>query len=171
MDMIISRSKSCARENVDQFNVKSKILQSGFFHSFARAKLLVASFEEGKIIGACGIRGSINILSLMVDKEYRNMGLGQMLLNRIIEEAKDENYDYIILTVMKGNTNAAHIYRKCGFEALLEFSHKGAELILQVKYLNRKSHATFTLIKYLKTNNRTFNNLLGNIILKIIHHF
>lgn len=171
LDMIIVGSKNYGGD-VDQFGVKSEILQSGFPDSLTRAKLLVATFEGGKLIGACGIRGPINILSLMVDKECRNMGLGQMLLNRIIIEARNDNYDFIIVTVMKVNTIAAHIYRKFGFEELLEFSTpKGVKLILQARPMSRKSHTAFKLIKHLKPNNRTFNNILGNIILRIIHHF
>lgn len=49
-----------------------------------------------------------------IDEEYRNMGIGEQVLNKIIETAKEMNRD-IELEVF-GDNPAIHLYEKMGFK-------------------------------------------------------
>jgi len=60
-------------------------------------------------------RGNIS-LALSVAKKFREKGLGEILLRKIITEAKKKlNPDKIYLMVMEGNLPAQRLYTKVGF--------------------------------------------------------
>lgn len=51
-----------------------------------------------------------------VAKSYRNLGLGQLLMERVLEVARKEKALYIELTSRKDRVVAHHLYEKVGFE-------------------------------------------------------
>ncbi len=51
-----------------------------------------------------------------VAKSYRNLGLGQLLMERVLEVARKEKALYIELTSRKDRVAAHHLYEKVGFE-------------------------------------------------------
>ena len=51
-----------------------------------------------------------------VDKSYRNLGLGQLLMERVLEVARKDKALYIELTSRKDRVVAHHLYEKVGFE-------------------------------------------------------
>lgn len=55
---------------------------------------------------------------LYVSKEYRNKGIGKLMLEDCIKYAKENNKDSIYLTVNKGNTNSIEIYKHIGFKII-----------------------------------------------------
>lgn len=55
-------------------------------------------------------------LGIAVTKEVRGMGLGTLLMNKIINQAISEGYKSISLSVDLENSNAVHLYKKLGFE-------------------------------------------------------
>lgn len=80
------------------------------------------------IVGACWIRimndyGHIDdetpSLAISLYPEYRNMGIGTLLLKEMINSLKMKNYEKISLSVQKNNY-AFKMYLKCGFEILKE---------------------------------------------------
>lgn len=60
-------------------------------------------------------RGVFEISSLVVDRDYRNQGIGGKLLMYIIEQMKDKNAKKIYLTVSPLNISALVLYLKYGF--------------------------------------------------------
>ena len=52
--------------------------------------------------------------NIVIDENYRNNGYGEILLNYIIEYAKNGNYNDIVLYVYKFNENAIKLYEKKG---------------------------------------------------------
>ena len=83
-------------------------------------------FDSNRIVGSAQITAgdlptNIHRLDLGLDiyKEYRNMGLGQKLINTIIEWCKNEpSVSWIDLGTFSGNKNAKHVFEKLGFETL-----------------------------------------------------
>ncbi len=80
------------------------------------------------IVGACWIRimndyGHIDnntpSLAISLLEEYRNKGIGTMLLKEMINRLKMKNYEKISLSVQKNNY-AFKMYLKCGFEIIKE---------------------------------------------------
>ena len=50
-----------------------------------------------------------------LDKRYRGQGLGKLLINGIIEEARTHGFKTIVLDSMKQYKEARKLYEKCGF--------------------------------------------------------
>lgn len=55
-------------------------------------------------------------LGIAVREEARGMGVGTLLMNKIIQKAKEAGFASISLSVDPENTNAVHVYRKLGFK-------------------------------------------------------
>jgi len=53
--------------------------------------------------------------NMCVNPKKRKQGLGNRLLNKVVNEAKKENKDHIILYVEKNNTPAINLYKKNKF--------------------------------------------------------
>jgi len=60
-------------------------------------------------------RPLINIHDLMVAPEYRRKGIGEMLINRVVEQGREIDACRITLEVLAENTGAKMLYEKCGF--------------------------------------------------------
>ncbi|WP_068985939.1 GNAT family N-acetyltransferase [Lysinibacillus xylanilyticus] len=55
-------------------------------------------------------------IGIAVSKDVRGRGLGTLLMRKIIQQAKDEGYNTISLSVDLGNSSAINIYKKLGFK-------------------------------------------------------
>jgi len=58
--------------------------------------------------------------NIVIDENYRKNGYGEILLNYIIEYAKNGKYNDIVLYVYKFNENAIKLYEKKGFKILTQ---------------------------------------------------
>lgn len=110
------------------------------YGKFADDKCLVAE-AKGKIIGAVWTRimndyGHIDdetpSLAISLYKEYRNMGIGTKMLEKMLELLKKNGYKRVSLSVQKKNY-AVKIYLKSGFEI---FDENDDEYIM-VCHLNK----------------------------------
>ena len=61
----------------------------------------------------------IYISRLIVKKEYRNQGIGGILIDYILEEIKKLGYKEATIGVDKDNISALHLYQKKGFTNVL----------------------------------------------------
>ncbi len=84
---------------------------------------LVVALFDGEIIGTIGIRNRDLkrvahrvSLGMSVLKKFNNLGLGTIMLNRIIEDAKGVGKLKMELEVRADNVNAVHLYEKFGFK-------------------------------------------------------
>ncbi|AEH06483.1 ribosomal protein S18-alanine N-acetyltransferase [Methanothermococcus okinawensis] len=101
---------------------------------------LVAEDSNGNIMGyviATMEWGNGHIVSIAVGKNYRNKGVGALLLNAIEDYLfKKCNAKYIVLEVRFDNINARKFYYKKGYEdkrLLSEYYDDGSDAILMVK--------------------------------------
>jgi ribosomal protein S18 acetylase RimI-like enzyme len=69
--------------------------------------------------------------NMCVDPKKRKQGLGNKLVNKVINEAKKENKDHIILYVDKNNTPAINLYKKNNFRMYQNLD----KIIIMVKNL------------------------------------
>ena len=51
-----------------------------------------------------------------VDSAYRNLGIGYMMMDKVLEIASNDKALYIELTSRKERAAAHHLYEKCGYE-------------------------------------------------------
>jgi len=84
------------------------------------SKYVVAK-ENDEIVGFGGIwilPDDVQISNIVVKKNKRKKGIGSLLLDRLIEIAKDTKKDSISLEVNEKNTDAINLYEKNEFEIL-----------------------------------------------------
>ena len=94
----------------------------------------VAKDKNNNILGFAGILKILDeadITNIVVKKDYRNKGIGTMLLKHLILEAKKQNLLTITLEVNEKNKNAILLYKKFKFE----------ELVIRKKYYNNTDNA------------------------------
>lgn len=84
--------------------------------------IMLVAKENGVIVGNAGLnrlprrmkhRGDF---SISVAKEYWNKGIGGQLLSKILEFAKENDFEIIDLQVCSDNLRAIHLYEKYGFQ-------------------------------------------------------
>ncbi|RRD41012.1 GNAT family N-acetyltransferase [Leptotrichia sp. OH3620_COT-345] len=87
-------------------------------------RLFLLVYMNGEIIGMCSIVPILERIKvkhrttfgLTVKKEFQGMGVGNILMNEIIENARKMNYEQIELEVYSNNKNAIKLYEKHGFQ-------------------------------------------------------
>ena len=96
--------------------------------------ILLPKTKNNNILGFAGILKILDeadITNIVVKKDYRNKGIGTMLLKHLILEAKKQNLLTITLEVNEKNKNAILLYKKFKFE----------ELGIRKKYYNNTDNA------------------------------
>jgi diamine N-acetyltransferase len=61
----------------------------------------------------------IYLSRMIVKEEYRNRGIGGIIVDSLIDYAKQLGYEEITLGVDKDNLNTRHLYEKKGFTTVL----------------------------------------------------
>lgn len=76
-------------------------------------------FSKGILVGYSFSRivdDEFNILNIGIDLNFRGMGLGQKLLDCVLNEARNRNCSIAFLEVRESNVLAQSIYQKAGFK-------------------------------------------------------
>ena len=74
--------------------------------------------QDGLVVGGCGVLMAAdegNITNVVVDKNYRNQGIGTQMLQYLIEEGEKDGLSSFTLEVRVSNAQAIHVYEKLGF--------------------------------------------------------
>lgn len=94
----------------------------------------VAKNISGEIVGFAGIKiilDEADIMNIVIKKDFRNNGIGSLLLDYLISYSKSINLKTITLEVNEINIPAIKLYEKFGFE----------KLGIRKKYYNGKNDA------------------------------
>ena len=81
---------------------------------------IAALTDGGKLVGYCGMLTVLDegqITNVAVHPEFRRMGIGTALLNRLLEEANALGVTQISLEVRESNVAAKALYLRHGFTA------------------------------------------------------
>lgn len=86
--------------------------------------IMVAAFIDGELAGNAGISCVRNLIKLehravfgiSIKERYWNNGIGNVLLQEIIKQAKLMGYEQVELGVFADNKRAQNLYKKHGFE-------------------------------------------------------
>ena len=93
--------------------------EQGFLDALAREEnIFLVAEEAGELCGYLGMYQSLDegeITNVAVKAEKRNAGIGFLLIQAVIEAAKQQQINQIILEVRVSNASAIHLYEKCGF--------------------------------------------------------
>ena len=79
------------------------------------------SQESDNILGFVALLDTpidIEISNIVVRKKFRNLGIGQKLLDQVFNYALEIKKDLITLEVNEHNLNALHLYEKNGFKEI-----------------------------------------------------
>ena len=77
--------------------------------------------DNSKIIGFAGIKVILpdaDIMNIVVKKDFRNQGIGSLLLKELINLSKSLNVKNLFLEVNEKNTPAILLYNKFGFKKI-----------------------------------------------------
>lgn len=126
-------------EEFDNF-WKPSILESEL--KSENSKYIVAK-ENEKIVGFAGLWFSpidAEITNIVTKKSERKRGIGTLLLDKLIEMAKEANRDNISLEVNENNVAAGILYENAGFEiaGIRKNYYNGKEnAIIMTKYFQK----------------------------------
>ncbi len=102
----------------------------------------VALEQAGNIVGITSIRfnpvESFEILALVVDNRYRNLGVGGLLLETAISKAKEKNFKSVEIAVFADNKNMLSLVIKKYFKPIKIAYRKrfdGEDIVYFKKYL------------------------------------
>ncbi len=87
--------------------------------AFKTGTKFFVAIKNGKVFGYVGINCIIDegyITNVAVFPEYRRMGVGAALLNRVFSHARDEGLSFVSLEVRESNQGAIALYEKFGFK-------------------------------------------------------
>ena len=65
-----------------------------------------------------------NLYQMWIDPRFRRLGAGQMLLQAVIDWAKDADVRYLVLGVTCGDSPARRLYARAGFKPVGELDLK-----------------------------------------------
>ena len=84
------------------------------------SKYIIAKMGN-EIVGFAGVKVVLeqaDIMNIVTKKNYRNKGIGSLLLKSLIDICKDLNVSSIMLEVDENNLSVIHLYKNFGFEIL-----------------------------------------------------
>lgn len=93
---------------------------------------------EGALAGCIGLRKlddeTCEMKRLYVRPEFRGRHIGDTLIDRIIEDARDIGYRYLLLDTLPFLHSAIHMYQKRGFYEIPAYNDSPAETTIFMKY-------------------------------------
>ncbi|WP_415298059.1 GNAT family N-acetyltransferase [Clostridium perfringens] len=103
--------------NKDEELIKEKIINRG------KNQYWYVAEENGKVIGL-GIlmnhgnlrRKHVGVITLMVNSDYQNKGVGSLLMDKLINLSESLNIIRLELCVFRDNYKAINLYKKFGFK-------------------------------------------------------
>lgn len=106
---------------VEKLSFKIPWSRESFIEEITRNKfaIYISAVLDGMVIGYAGMWGVLDeghITNIAVHPEFRNMGVGSLLLQGLIDRARERDISRMTLEVRKNNETAQRLYRKFGFE-------------------------------------------------------
>jgi len=81
--------------------------------------LWLVAEHNGKVVGYIGsqsVMGEADMMNLAVAPEFRRKGIGEALVNALVEALRAQQVYCLLLEVRVSNETAIALYRKLGFE-------------------------------------------------------
>ena len=140
--------KKATLENLEDI---FKIEESVFAHPWSLESLknllednnsvAFVAVDNEVICGYCGVNTILDegyITNVAVLENYRNQGIGRILVNALLDFAEEKSLAFLTLEVRKSNTPAINLYSKNGFEKVGErknyYTSPTENALLMTKY-------------------------------------
>ena len=93
-------------------------------HNKANDALLILAFVDGEYAGNCSFESKAGSrrsrhragIGIALFQKYTGFGLGRLMLNRLLTEIKNLEFEQAELTVVGSNKRAYHLYESLGFK-------------------------------------------------------
>ena len=87
---------------------------------------MLAAFLDGELVGNCGVNQIADRfkirhraeLGISIKKKAWGLGLGTILVERALQQAKENGFTQVELGVFSDNDRARHLYQKLGFQEM-----------------------------------------------------
>ena len=80
---------------------------------------LLLAYSDGEVAGCCGVRplgrGACELKRMWVRPQFRNRGIGQILIGEAVDKARIAGHDRMLLDTLAGMTAARALYLRSGF--------------------------------------------------------
>ena len=98
---------------------------------------LYIAYYDNKAAGCIALRKFENdgceMKRLFVRPEYRHLKIGKKLVDKIIEDARELKYKYMVLDTLSNLHEAVSIYRKSGFQEVEAYYENPLDNVLYFK--------------------------------------
>ena len=82
--------------------------------------------DNDNVIGTVALKrfddDSVELKALYLDSVYRGKGFGSLLINKVIADARNLGYKYIVLDSMSQYKDALRLYEKAGFRSIERYN-------------------------------------------------
>lgn len=90
------------------------------WEDFSKYSIIYVAEENGKIIGSVAIKkvdeNTAKLKRMYVDAQSQRKGIGQELLNKVLDYCKKNRFKEIVLTTYAEMASAVKFYQKNGFD-------------------------------------------------------
>ena len=102
---------------------------------------MLGAFADQQLVGLCGLvtntqrlANAAEIIQMYINKDYRRLGLGLTLIERVLETVKARKLtNTVLLEVLKDNSSAYKAYIKAGFKVDNTLSDPDRSWIMTIK--------------------------------------
>ena len=135
INMLITNDESFQKYlDIQNYDEEVKHLESKYGMSDGR--LYLAYCDEG-LAGCIGLRKIDNqnceMKRLYVRPEFRGKKLGSILIEKIIGDAKEIGYSYMLLDTLPFLQSAIHMYKKFGFYEIESYNNSPMDTSIYMK--------------------------------------
>ena len=105
-----------------------------YLKAYEQGYRLYAARNANEVLGTVGVRVCYDPLNdgkpyaiinnLVVEEDFRGLGIGRDMLGRIETFSKKEKVTHTILAILNGNKKAKHLYEECGYSTVSQLMIK-----------------------------------------------
>jgi len=142
--------------------IKKRLKESGLLYkmtNLGECDFLVIDEHDEKIIGASGIGGKLHVHTMIVHDEFRNKGIGSLLLKDTITETKKRKYPFIMASRDPENTSIVKLHNFFELMPIFQVKYK-KDFTRDVIFLSFSKKGDI-----FKKNLMLFNSKIGMVIL------
>lgn len=120
--------------NIQNYDEEIKHLEEKY--GMPEGRLYLVYYDE-KLAGCIGLRKiddqKCEMKRLYVREEFRGKHIGKQLIEKIIEDAKDIGYCYMLLDTLPFLKNAIHMYKQFGFYEIDSYNNSPMDSSIYMK--------------------------------------
>lgn len=133
---ILVTGESSFKEYLEIQNFDSEVDDMEIKYGMPWGRLYLAYFDD-ELAGSIGLRRideeNCEMKRLYVRPKFRGKKIGSHLVQKIIDDAKDIGYSYMLLDTLPFLESALHIYKKFGFYEIESYNNNPVDKAIYMK--------------------------------------